>query len=336
MRRVVLAGAAFGALTAGTAQAQVQMPGFFGSLTGWYSFEVSGDSNLIGPSTTTTKGNLDDGWGGKIHVGYAWASGFDVAAGAQSTWLGRGRPHVQGLYVNAEKANVQAYDLEVGYNLTGGGGSFLGVRVFLGARYANFDHRGRGADASGALTRTTDAWGIGPRIGADASLRLVGDLSVFGGLGTSFLFGKVKERTASPGFPTTFNDSRLIWQLDAQIGLNYEIAPRFNIAAGYRLDYWDGAGQSGAYVGGGFGRNGRLNHLIHGPFIRLAYNWGAPPPGVAAPPPPGQTKSFIVFFDFDRANLTPTALQTISQAAAQAKAGRSTRIDVTGHADRSG
>jgi hypothetical protein len=75
------------------------------------------------------------------------------------------------------------------------------VRVFAGARYATFDHRGRGNENGGALTRTTDAWAIGPRVGADASLRLAGPISLFGGLGASFLFGSVRERTASPGFP---------------------------------------------------------------------------------------------------------------------------------------
>jgi outer membrane protein OmpA-like peptidoglycan-associated protein len=44
----------------------------------------------------------------------------------------------------------------------------------------------------------------------------------------------------------------------------------------------------------------------------------------------------MVFFDFDRSNITDTAATTIRQAANDAKAGRSTRIGVTGHADRSG
>ncbi|MBL8675565.1 MAG: OmpA family protein [Rhodospirillales bacterium] len=83
---------------------------------------------------------------------------------------------------------------------------------------------------------------------------------------------------------------------------------------------------------------GRAGELIHGPFVRLAYNWGAPPSGPAPVQPPkvAGKKSYIVFFDFDRALITPTAATTIKQAAADAKAGKSTRLDVTGHADKSG
>ncbi|QQS15110.1 MAG: OmpA family protein [Rhodospirillales bacterium] len=85
------------------------------------------------------------------------------------------------------------------------------------------------------------------------------------------------------------------------------------------------------------GPKGRSGVLVHGPFVRLAYNWGAPPSGPEAPKPVvSGKKSYIVFFDFDRALITPTAATTIKQAATDAKAGKSTRLDVTGHADKSG
>ncbi len=61
----------------------------------------------------------------------------------------------------------------------------------------------------------------------------------------------------------------------------------------------------------------------------------APPP---APPPPAATakKSFIVFFDFDKSNITSQAQTTINDAVAAAKAGNSARVTLTGHTDRSG
>jgi outer membrane protein OmpA-like peptidoglycan-associated protein len=76
----------------------------------------------------------------------------------------------------------------------------------------------------------------------------------------------------------------------------------------------------------------------HSAMLTVAYKFGAPaaaaPPPGPAPTPPGT--SFMVFFDFDRSNITDTAATTIRQAAAQAKSGQKTRIGVTGHADRSG
>jgi outer membrane protein OmpA-like peptidoglycan-associated protein len=65
--------------------------------------------------------------------------------------------------------------------------------------------------------------------------------------------------------------------------------------------------------------------------------FGAP----SAPMPPPQTApmgapSFMVFFDWDRSNLSQQALNTIKQAADQFKATGKARITATGHADRSG
>jgi hypothetical protein len=74
----------------------------------------------------------------------------------------------------------------------------------------------------------------------------------------------------------------------------------------------------------------------HTGMLTVGYKFGPPQP--AAPPPP-ETRpgvNFIVFFDFDRANLTAQAVTTIRQAAAAAKTQNRTRIGVTGHADRSG
>jgi outer membrane protein OmpA-like peptidoglycan-associated protein len=44
----------------------------------------------------------------------------------------------------------------------------------------------------------------------------------------------------------------------------------------------------------------------------------------------------MVFFDWDRSNLSQQALATIQQAAAQYKTKGSARITTTGHTDRSG
>src|SRR5437868_3013658 len=49
-----------------------------------------------------------------------------------------------------------------------------------------------------------------------------------------------------------------------------------------------------------------------------------------------QAPSFMVFFDWDRSNLTPQAHATIRQAAAAYKAKGRAQITATGHTDRSG
>lgn len=59
----------------------------------------------------------------------------------------------------------------------------------------------------------------------------------------------------------------------------------------------------------------------------------AKPAPKPAPPPP---RSFIVFFDWNRANIRADAQQVIDTAMAYAKRRNFTRVLLTGHADRSG
>ena len=61
----------------------------------------------------------------------------------------------------------------------------------------------------------------------------------------------------------------------------------------------------------------------------------APPPP-PPPPPPVQATSFMVFFDWDRSNLSTQAENTIAQAANAYKTTGSARVTATGHTDTSG
>lgn len=61
----------------------------------------------------------------------------------------------------------------------------------------------------------------------------------------------------------------------------------------------------------------------------------APPPQAVAEPP-ALPRSFLVFFDWDRSDITPEADSILSDAAAYAKTTGAVRIGTTGHADRSG
>jgi len=60
-----------------------------------------------------------------------------------------------------------------------------------------------------------------------------------------------------------------------------------------------------------------------------------PPPAPPAPPPPRQ-QVYLVFFDWDKYNITPEGLQIIQLAANQYRAGGSVRLQVTGFTDTSG
>ncbi|MCW8085647.1 OmpA family protein [Sabulicella glaciei] len=74
--------------------------------------------------------------------------------------------------------------------------------------------------------------------------------------------------------------------------------------------------------------------------VRYAFNQPRPAPVAAvapAPAPaPAPARTYLVFFDWDRADLTDRARQIISDAAQNSRRTQSTRIEVSGHADRSG
>jgi hypothetical protein len=65
----------------------------------------------------------------------------------------------------------------------------------------------------------------------------------------------------------------------------------------------------------------------------------SPPPQAVAPPPPpppAAAPTYMVFFDWDRSNLSQQAMNTIQQAAAAFKARGNVSVTATGHTDTSG
>ena len=75
--------------------------------------------------------------------------------------------------------------------------------------------------------------------------------------------------------------------------------------------------------------------------IGLRLTFGAPPPPLAAPiavaaPAPQAARSYLVFFDWDKATLTDRAREIIREAAANSTHVQYTRIEVNGHTDTSG
>ena len=78
------------------------------------------------------------------------------------------------------------------------------------------------------------------------------------------------------------------------------------------------------------------NHTV---LVGLRYNFGvAPPPPPAAAPAPAQApaRSYLVFFDWDKATLTDRARQIIKEAADNSTHVQYTRIEVNGYTDTSG
>ncbi len=69
--------------------------------------------------------------------------------------------------------------------------------------------------------------------------------------------------------------------------------------------------------------------------IKVAKPAPAPAPAAAAPPKP-DPKSWIAYFDFDVAKITPAARPTIVEAATYSMHFDKARVTITGHTDRAG
>jgi outer membrane protein OmpA-like peptidoglycan-associated protein len=112
----------------------------------------------------------------------------------------------------------------------------------------------------------------------------------------------------------------------AILGVGYNIDPMFRVNLDAR--YY---GTTNPYLAGTGYSNNNISAMLS-----LQVRFGAPsaPPPMTAPPV--QATSFMVFFDWDRSNLSAQAMSTIQQAANAYKTKGNARITATGHADRSG
>jgi outer membrane protein OmpA-like peptidoglycan-associated protein len=132
---------------------------------------------------------------------------------------------------------------------------------------------------------------------------------------------------AGVGFvDSDYNLGSTVFAFQGILGVGYNFSPnlRFNIEGRY-------IGTTNPTVAG-FGWSNNDAALL----ASVQVKFGAAPPPPPPPPPAVAPPSFMVFFDWDRSNLSQQALVTIKQAADAFKAKGSARITATGHTDTSG
>ena len=127
---------------------------------------------------------------------------------------------------------------------------------------------------------------------------------------------------------TPLGSTQFAWQ--AMLGLRYNIDSA--VSVGLEGRYMGTTNPSiNTPTGTVYSQNQTLGLLVG-----IAFKFGAP----SAPPPPPPAAvappSFMVFFDWDRSNLSAQALTTIKQAADAYKTKGNARITATGHTDTSG
>ena len=159
----------------------------------------------------------------------------------------------------------------------------------------------------------------------------VGQLGIMANLLYDFMPGSVITPYIGAGAGVGFVDSNAslgstVFAYQGIIGLGWNVDTNFRVNIDGR--YY---GTSNPSVNGQTWTNNNFSVMLG---LQLKFGAGAPPP--PPPPPMVAPPSFMVFFDWDRSNLSQQALTTIQQAANAFKAKGSARITATGHTDTSG
>jgi OmpA-OmpF porin, OOP family len=176
----------------------------------------------------------------------------------------------------------------------------------------------------------------------------------FVGVGVGYEGSKLTSGVAfGPQFSNTIlyigNQTVGSFAYQAMLGVAFPIpsAPGLAITTEYRfmglagdrdIPYVKAAGGTGGGVG-----TVKLDDYNHAVLIGLRYSFGAPTP----PPPPAPpatvpaaaavpARSYLVFFDWDKATLSVRAQQIIKEAAENSTHVQYTRIEVNGYTDTSG
>ena len=276
-------------------------------------------------------------------------SGFYVGAGAGVNLLAESDVDLSRQFtgVIGRTGNV---DFNYGYVgvLSLGYGYGNGVRVELEGSFRQND-----VDSSSGfgLARPTRAGGDASSYGIMANALYDFDLGSdsflhpYVGVGAGYMFHQYNDVFArgaggAPGVTVDGTDGRFAYQ--AIVGAAFPIGavPGLALTAEYRfmgtltqdLDARSNTGTRGT---------AEVENMNHSLLLGLRYAFGVTPPAPApvAPTPavaPAPARTFLVFFDFDRADLTDRARQIIAEAATNAQRVGTTRIEVSGHADRSG
>ncbi|WP_395709486.1 OmpA family protein [Reyranella sp.] len=160
----------------------------------------------------------------------------------------------------------------------------------------------------------------------------VGQLGIMANLLYDFMPASVITPYIGAGAGVGFVDSNqslgsTVFAYQGIIGLGWNVDTNFRVNLDGR--YY---GTSNPTINGTSWTNNNFSIMLG---LQLKFGPAAPPP----PPPPAAAvapPSYMVFFDWDRSNLSAQALNTIKQAAAAFKAKGNARITATGHTDTSG
>jgi outer membrane protein OmpA-like peptidoglycan-associated protein len=275
-------------------------------------------------------------------------TGLYVGAGAGLNML----QEVEG-DLSSAFATPRGVNAETNYGWAGvislGWGFGNGVRAEIEGNYRSngIDTVTNGTTAPTSSRGTAASYGVMANALYDFDLGPGMPVMPYVGLGAGYIWQNWDNArgTTSTSTVTTLDGTAGSFAYQAIVGaalpLN-DVAPGLALTAEYRFVGTMAADVDASRTSNGSTTTGTaevttFNHsLMVG--LRYAFNAAAPAPAPVAAPAaaPAPARTFLVFFDFDRADLTDRARAIIGEAAQNAQRTGSARIEVAGHADRSG
>jgi outer membrane protein OmpA-like peptidoglycan-associated protein len=254
----------------------------------------------LGGLSTSGKEKYSTGFAGEGSLGFGFGNGL--------------RAEIEGDYQNTRGNGYTGFTRVGGFN---GGGTQEKYGAFGNALY----------DFVGVIPV------VQPYVGAGAGVLWVDDKN-----NHAYLPGTTTNITSS--------GTKAVFAYQAIVGAALPIAgiPGLALTAEYRFIGTAGnRSESATYTSGRVSAPGQIQY---GPtydnvvLFGARYNFGvAPPPAepIAAPvPAAAPSRSYLVFFDWDKAVLTERARQIVSEAAANSTKVQYTRLEVNGYTDTSG
>jgi OOP family OmpA-OmpF porin len=268
-------------------------------------------------------------------------------------------------------AGLVTPNASLGTSLGGAGVGTLGYGLGNGLRIEiEGDYRGNSLSNASGNNRS----GIGVSAPTSGSERLYGPMVnvdydfnnlipyvvPYVGVGVGYQWASLHNFTTTGVGPTAAlsptirtNNTEGAFAVQGIVGGAYNIAavPGLALTAEYRIMALPGTRTYNAIfsvntpAGVNVSRGGtfQLGHDLNNTFLfGVRYNFGVtPPPPPAAPvpvaaPAPAPSRSYLVFFDWDKASLTDRARQIIKDAADNSTRVQYTRIEVNGYTDTSG
>ena len=238
-------------------------------------------------------------------------NGVYIGAGAGVNWMAGTKANPGGVSVKSDGVGFVGLG-SIGY------GFGNGVRVELEGNY-----RYQGIKIAGVKGRNST---YGPMVNALYDFDAGMGFTPYVGVGVGYQWSDIRAAGANA-------TSKGAWAAQGILGAAYPIAdvPGLAVTAEARVI---STLEKVRYSG----RNTDPQMNISG-LLGLRYAFGAAPAAMVAPaavPAAAAARTYLVFFDWDRADLTPRARQIIADAAKASTSVATTKIEVGGHADRTG